>query len=114
MAKLRPATPEHVLSAELHHGSPRSTGGSGAAEEECWEPDGLGYGKPRALTGNSSVVGLPQHDGTSEAGEDVFTREAHSSSLRTEPDMDTIMPLPDGSNQMANVVSPTSSEEVYT
>ena len=103
MAKLRPVTPEHLISAEPLHGSPRSTGGEG------WEPDGLGYGKPRALTENSS--GLPPADGISEAGE-VFPRDAHSSSLRTEPDMDTIMPLRHGTSQMANVVSPASSEEV--
>jgi hypothetical protein len=104
MAKLRPVTPEHLISAEPLHGSPRSTGGEG------WEPDGLGYGKPRALTENSS--GLPPATGISEAGE-VFPRDARSSSLRTEPDMDTIMPLRHGTNQMANVVSPASSEEDY-
>ena len=102
MAKLRPVTPEHVLSSELQQGSPRSTG-------DGWEPDGLGYGKPRALTENSS--GLAQ--GLADGGEreDAFARVATSGSLRTEPDMDTIMPLREA-GQMVNVVSPASSEEV--
>ena len=106
MARLRPATPEHVISVELE--------GSPCTISDGWEPDGLGYGKPRALTENSS--GLPQGPGDGgEPGEDVFERDSHSGSLRTEPDIDTIMPLrgTNGQNQMTNVVSPTSSEEVY-
>ena len=91
MALIRPITPEH---GELQ-GSPRSSA--------SWEPDGLGYGKPRALTENSSD--LPD---TSEANGSVFGRE----SLRTEPDIDTILPLP-GAGQMVNVVSPTGSDEVW-
>lgn len=107
MARLRPATPEHVISVELE--------GSPCAISDGWEPDGLGYGKPRALTENSS--GLPQGPGDGgEPGEDVFERDSHSGSVRTEPDIDAIMPLrgTNGQNQMTNVVSPTSSEEVYT
>ena len=97
MAKIRPMTPEHVVSADLQ-GSPKSA--------FVWEPDGLGYGKPRALTENSS--GLPDVavDGS------VFTRDVPTSSLRTEPDIDTILPLP-GAGQMVNVVSPVGSEEVH-
>ena len=95
MAKIRPVTPDHAVSAELHG----STSG-------CWEPDGLGYGKPRALTGNSS--GLP--DPSAAAGS-VFARGGPSGSLRTEPDIDAILPLP-GVGQMVNVVSPVGSEEV--
>ena len=62
-----------------------------------WELDGLGYGKPRALTENGS--GLPDVavDGS------VFARDVPTSSLRTEPDIDTILPLP-GAGQMVNVV----------
>ena len=93
MAKIRPMTPEHVVSADLQ-GGPKSA--------FVWEPDGLGYGKPRALTENSSVA----VDGS------VFTRDVPTSSLRTEPDIDTILPLP-GAGQMVNVVSPVSSEEVH-
>lgn len=94
MALIRPTTPERgELQGDL--GSPMSSTPS-------WEPDGLGYGKPRALTENSSD--LPD---TSEANGSVFGRE----SLRTEPDIDTILPLP-GAGQMVNVVSPVGSEEV--
>ena len=100
MAKLRPATPEHMISAELQQEvaeSPRS-----------WEADGLGYGKPRALTGNSSA--LPPEEASLSG--DVFAADP-SSSLHTEPDMDTIMPLRRGANgQLVNVVSPAASDEV--
>ena len=100
-------TPEDVISNELQV-SPRAVG--------SWVPDGRGYGKPRALTENSS--GLPD---MSVADGSVFTRDVSSNSLRSEPDIDTIFPLP-GSGpratiavphaQMVNVVSPVSSEEV--
>lgn len=103
-------TPEHVISSEL-----QSKGSSAASES--WIPDGRGYGKPRALTGNSS--GLPD---LTTAHESMFTREAQYNSLHSEPDMDTILPLPGSgatadtrahpNSQMVNVVSPVSSEEV--
>ena len=70
----------------------------------AWFPDGRAYGRPRALTGDSSgtLDSLPWRPATG--------------SLRSEPDINTILPLP-GSGaraahaQMVNVVSPRSSEE---
>ena len=111
MAEIRPMTPEHAISRDTieSQDSPRLL--------ENWVPDGRGYGKPRALTGNSS--GLP--DATAANGS-VFGREAQCNSLHSEPDMDTILPLPGSgataassthpNSQMLNVVSPASSEEV--
>ena len=110
MAKLcPPSSPDHVISAELQD---TAAGGDEGSPTSSWEPDGLGYSKPRALTENSS--GLPPLGGEPYGGEDaLFAKgEGPSSSLRTEPDMDTIMPLRAGEGQMANVVSPTHSEEV--
>lgn len=75
-----------------------------AESSPSWELDGQSYGKPRALTQNSST-GLASGGGT--------VRDFHNSSLRTEPDMDTIMPLR-ASARLTNVVSPSSSEEVRT
>lgn len=72
-----------------------------------WLPDGQAYGKPRALTDESSAV--PN-------GESYFARGA-ASSLHSEPDIDTILPLPGtgalaaAHAQMVNVVSPSESEE---
>ena len=82
-----------------------------------WVPDGQAYGKPRALTENSA--GLPD---VSVAEGSVFARDIPSNSLRSEPDIDTILPLPgsgalaaehaNSQSQMVNVVSPASSGEV--
>lgn len=72
-----------------------------------WLPDGQAYGKPRALTNESS--GMPN-------GENTFARGI-AGSLHSEPDIDTILPLPGtgalaaAHAQMVNVVSPTESEE---
>lgn len=72
-----------------------------------WLPDGQAYGKPRALTGES--YGVPN-------GENTYARGI-ASSLHSEPDIDTILPLPGtgalaaAHAQMVNVVSPTESEE---
>ena len=104
-------TPEHAISGETSE----SQGSSNLLE--TWIPDGRGYGKPRALTGNSS--GLPEATATNGC---VFAREAQCNSLHSEPDMDTILPLPGSggasaascthaNSQMLNVVSPASSEE---
>ena len=74
-------------------------------------PDGraYGYGKPRALTETSSEREPAEV-------EDMFPRRIMCNSLRSEPDIDTILPLP-GSGaavqaQMVNVVSQTGSDEV--
>ena len=105
MVEIRPTTPDWLTESRAVDGGK----GDESVFEVKWAstPDGraLGYGKPRALT-----------EASSGPCEDVFAGRSPGSSVRSEPDIDTILPLP-GSGaaaqaQMVNVVSPTSSDEV--